>query len=139
MIAFTMMVTLCVGIPVGAQTRHRRVVPPKTQGYFAGYWGSSAVELRGLRVPVVIKTQSQRTILLLADYWATIHGAQLRVVSGMDHIHARHSAHYKGMAIDIQAPTEVLDALAIWFKGWGYRVLWRTRGHWHHVHIEELE
>jgi hypothetical protein len=134
---------IAVSLPVAAesQTRHprRRVPPPPTQGYFESYFGTSTVELHGLRVPVVIKTEAHERILLLASYWAMMMNTQLRVVSAMDHIHARKSAHYAGLAVDFQGARKDLDGLALWFKKWGYRVYWRQRGHWNHVHVEEVQ
>lgn len=121
--------------PASAQRLRHRPLPPPTQGFFVSSFGTSLVELHGLRVPIVISTEAHQRILLLASYWAEMLGASLRVVSAMDHIHARQSAHYSGMAIDFQG--EHLDSLATWFREWGYTVYWKQPGHWKHVHVED--
>lgn len=135
---FGVIMVMAIAIhPAWSQSRtpKRRPIakPPASQGFFMG----SSIELRGLRVPLVIKTPAQRTILLLASYWTALTGAKLRVVSAMDHIHARHSAHYSGLAIDFQG--EKLNALAVFFRLWGYKVYWKVPGHYQHVHVEEVQ
>lgn len=122
--------------PAGAQSHRRRVPPPVSQGYYQTSSGPSSIELRGLRVPVRIETPAHEQILFLAAYWAEMLGAKLRVVSAMDHVHARRSAHYAGLAIDFQG--DHLSSLAEWFRKWGYRVYWRVPGHYKHVHVEEI-
>jgi len=132
---------IAVTLPVAAESRsqrRKRVPPPPTQGYFVSSFGPSSVELHGLRVPVVIRTEAHERILVLASYWAMLMNTQLRVVSAMDHIHARKSAHYRGLAVDFQGSRKDLDGLAKWFRTWGYKVYWRQRGHWRHLHAEEI-
>lgn len=136
--ATVVIVLAILGLRVGpalAATHRRTVKPPVSQGLYVGVLGVSSIELRGLRVPLVIKTQAQQTILLLASMWTQVTGAHLRVVSAMDHIHARHSAHYSGLAIDFQG--EQLNGLAAFFRLWGYKVYWKVPGHYQHVHVEE--
>ncbi len=74
-------------------------------------------------------------ILDLADIWARRTGASVRVVSANDHVHARRSAHYEGLALDLHssAPDELADAM----RRAGYRVLWRVPGHYNHLHVED--
>lgn len=74
-------------------------------------------------------------ILDLADIWARRTGASIRVVSANDHVHARRSAHYEGLALDLHAsaPDELADAM----RRAGYRVLWRVPGHYNHLHVED--
>jgi hypothetical protein len=71
----------------------------------------------------------------LADIWATRTGEAVRLVSANDHIHARGSAHYAGLALDFQSADD--DGLSAMFKLYGYRVLWRVPGHYGHVHVEQ--
>jgi hypothetical protein len=70
----------------------------------------------------------------LADIWATRTGSEVRLVSANDHVHARRSAHYAGLAIDLHSSDP--DGLARMMRSLGYRVLWRVPGHYSHVHIE---
>jgi hypothetical protein len=71
----------------------------------------------------------------LADIWARRTGHDVRLVSANDHSHARQSAHYAGMAIDLHssAPDELAEAMRLL----GFRVLWRVPGHFGHLHIED--
>jgi len=71
----------------------------------------------------------------IADIWATRTGRQVRLVSANDHIHANHSAHYEGLALDLLSSDN--DGLADLFRTIGYRVLWRVPGHFGHVHVQE--
>jgi hypothetical protein len=71
----------------------------------------------------------------LADIWATRTDEAVTLVSANDHIHARRSAHYAGMALDFQSSNP--DGLSTMFKSEGYRVLWRVPGHYGHVHVEQ--
>lgn len=71
----------------------------------------------------------------IADVWATRTGNTVRLVSANDHVHASHSAHYAGLAVDLHSSN--LEALAAVLKRIGYRVLWKVPGHFTHVHVEE--
>ena len=71
----------------------------------------------------------------IADVWATRTGNTVRLVSANDHVHARHSAHYAGLAVDLHGSD--LDSLAAMFRRIGYRVLWKVKGHFTHVHVED--
>jgi hypothetical protein len=71
----------------------------------------------------------------LADIWAARTGEAVRLVSANDHIHARGSAHYAGLALDFQSADD--DGLSAMFKLYGYRVLWRVPGHYGHVHVQQ--
>lgn len=90
--------------------------------------------IRGLRVPVHLSTRDALRIFDLADIWATRTGNTVRLVSANDHVHARGSAHYAGLALDLHASD--LDGLAHTLRSHGYRVLWNVRGHYGHVHVE---
>ena len=70
----------------------------------------------------------------LADIWSRRTGETVRLVSANDHVHNRNSAHYEGLAVDLQssAPT----ALARVLRAAGYAVLWNVPGHFSHVHVE---
>lgn len=65
---------------------------------------------------------------------------------GVHHVHAHHSAHYSGNAIDVNAPGGVVEArsgrwahyfdqVASAARAAGYHVLWRVKGHFNHIHI----
>ncbi len=111
-------------------------IGPTTQGFYQMNAGAmSPLELRGLRVPLDIEPSHGR-MLELAAYWASLSGAYLRVVSAMDHIHGLHSAHYSGDALDFQG--QQLDDFAQWMRGWGFVVLWQVRGHFGHVHVQDI-
>jgi len=71
----------------------------------------------------------------IADVWATRTGNTVRLVSANDHVHARRSAHYAGLAVDLHGSN--LDALAEMFRRIGYKVLWKVKGHFSHVHVED--
>ena len=71
----------------------------------------------------------------LADIWARRTGHEVRLVSANDHVHARQSAHYAGMAIDLHSSAP--DALAEAMRALGFRVLWRVPGHYRHLHVED--
>jgi len=73
----------------------------------------------------------------VADIWARRTGHSVRLVSANDHVHARRSMHYAGMAIDLHSSAP--DALADLMRSVGYRVLWRVAGHFNHVHVEVPE
>lgn len=92
--------------------------------------------IAGLRVPVRIEPS---VIPLLDDItiWATRTNIPVRVVSGNDHRHVRNSSHYIGHALDLQSSR--MDDLARYLQSLGYRVLWRVRGHFNHVHAEVTE
>jgi hypothetical protein len=70
----------------------------------------------------------------VADIWARRTGHTVTLVSANDHVHARRSMHYAGLAIDLHSSAP--DALADLMRGVGYRVLWRVPGHFNHVHVE---
>jgi hypothetical protein len=70
----------------------------------------------------------------VADIWAKRTGHTVRLVSANDHVHARRSMHYAGLAIDLHSSAP--DALAALMRRVGYRVLWRVAGHFNHVHVE---
>jgi hypothetical protein len=65
---------------------------------------------------------------------------------GVHHVHAHHSAHYSGRAIDINVGRGVVearsgyanrfDALAHELRSEGYTVLWRVAGHYNHMHVQ---
>ena len=71
----------------------------------------------------------------LADIWAARTTEAVRLVSANDHIHARGSAHYAGLALDFQSSNP--DGLSSMFRLAGYRVLWKVPGHYGHVHVEQ--
>ena len=70
----------------------------------------------------------------VADIWARRTGHTVRLVSANDHVHARRSMHYAGLAIDMHSSAP--DALADLMRRAGYRVLWRVAGHFGHLHVE---
>lgn len=70
----------------------------------------------------------------LADVWATRTGNDVRLVSANDHVHARRSMHYAGLAIDLHSSAN--DALAEAMRKLGFRVLWNVPGHFGHLHVE---
>ena len=65
---------------------------------------------------------------------------------GVHHVHAHHSAHYSGNAIDINVGAGVYEAhsayahrfdqIAAAARAAGYKVLWRVAGHYDHIHIQ---
>jgi hypothetical protein len=70
----------------------------------------------------------------LVDIWAARTGNTVTLVSANDHVHARRSAHYAGVAVDLHTsdPAGLTAAL----RRLGYRVLWNVPGHHSHVHVE---
>lgn len=66
---------------------------------------------------------------------------------GVHHVHAHHSAHYAGRAIDINVGRGVYEAhsayahkfdnLASELRADGYTVLWRVAGHYNHMHVQK--
>ena len=90
--------------------------------------------IRGIRVPVRITTREALRILDVADVWAARTGHDVRLVSANDHAHSRCSAHYRGLALDFHSSD--LDGLSRVLRAAGFRVLWRVRGHYDHVHAE---
>lgn len=70
----------------------------------------------------------------LADIWAGRTGEQVRLVSANDHIHARKSAHYAGLAVDLHSSAP--DALAALMRRLGYVVFWKVPGHFNHIHVQ---
>lgn len=91
--------------------------------------------IHGLRVPVNLTSRESLRMFNLADIWAARTGAGVVLVSGNDHIHARRSAHYAGLALDFQSSNP--DGLAAMFRLAGYRVLWKVPGHYGHIHVQE--
>jgi hypothetical protein len=85
-------------------------------------------------VPVHLTSRDSLRMFDLADIWAARTGADVRLVSGNDHLHSRGSAHYEGEAVDFHSSD--LDGLAAMLRAAGYRVLWRVPGHYAHVHAE---
>jgi hypothetical protein len=73
----------------------------------------------------------------VADIWATRTGEEVRLVSANDHIHARASAHYSGMAVDLHSSAN--QRLADMLRQLGYFVLWNVPGHFGHVHVEAAD
>jgi hypothetical protein len=65
---------------------------------------------------------------------------------GVHHVHANHSSHYAGRAIDINVGRGVVEAhsgyanrfdqLAAELRSEGYTVLWRVAGHYNHMHVQ---
>ena len=65
---------------------------------------------------------------------------------GVHHVHANHSMHYAGRAIDVNVGRGVVEArsgyahrfdqLAAELRSEGYTVLWRVPGHYDHMHIQ---
>ena len=90
--------------------------------------------IRGLRVPVHLTSRDALRIFDLADIWAARTGQEVRLVSANDHVHSRGSAHYEGLALDFHSSDP--DGLSELFQRVGYRVLWKVRGHYAHVHVE---
>ena len=91
--------------------------------------------VRGLRVPVNLTSRESLRMFNLADIWATRTGQDVRLVSANDHVHSRGSSHYAGLALDFQSSD--LEGLSTVFRLAGYRVLWKVRGHYGHVHVEQ--
>lgn len=68
------------------------------------------------------------------------------VFGGVHHVHAHHSAHYSGRAIDVNVGAGIVeaysryahrfDALAANLRSNGYKVLWRVPGHYNHIHVQ---
>jgi hypothetical protein len=73
----------------------------------------------------------------VAGIWATRTGHSVRLVSANDHKHARRSAHYAGLAVDLHSSAD--RELAEVMRQAGYRVLWNVPGHYGHVHVEAPE
>lgn len=90
--------------------------------------------IHGLREAVRLTSRDALRMFHVADIWATRTNTEVRLVSANDHSHARRSKHYEGLAIDLHASDP--DGLARVMRNMGYRVLWRVRGHYTHVHVE---
>jgi hypothetical protein len=90
--------------------------------------------IRGLRVPVHLTSRDALRMLDLAEIWAARTWQDVRLVSANDHVHSRRSVHYVGLALDFHSSDP--DGLAAAFRRAGYRVLWKVRGHYQHVHVE---
>jgi hypothetical protein len=73
----------------------------------------------------------------VADIWATRTGNSVRLTSANDHVHMRGSAHYEGRALDLLSSDP--DRLAAALRHAGYTVLWKVRGHFGHVHVQEAD
>jgi hypothetical protein len=87
-----------------------------------------------LRERVRLTTRESLQIFDLADIWAARTGNTVRLVSANDHVHARRSAHYAGVAVDLHSSDPA--GLSAALKKLGYRVLWNVPGHHSHVHVE---
>jgi len=87
-------------------------------------------------VPVHLTSRESLRMFDLADIWATRTGNDVRLVSANDHVHTRESAHYAGLALDFHSSDP--DTLSALFRQMGYRVLWKVRGHFGHLHVEHL-
>lgn len=85
-------------------------------------------------MPVHLTSRDALRIFDLADIWAARTGHEVRLVSANDHVHKRRSAHYEGMAVDFHSSDP--DGLSEVLRRAGYRVLWKVRGHFAHVHVE---
>jgi hypothetical protein len=92
--------------------------------------------IRGLRVPVHLTSREALRMFDVADIWAARTGHDVRLVSANDHVHARGSAHYAGLALDFHSSN--LDGLSDVFRRAGYRVLWEVPGHYGHLHVEQV-
>jgi hypothetical protein len=92
--------------------------------------------IRGLRVPVHLTSREALRIFNLADIWAARTGQNVRLVSANDHVHSSGSAHYAGLAVDLQSSDP--DGLSATLRRAGYRVLWKVPGHYAHVHVEHI-
>ena len=90
--------------------------------------------IRGLRVPVHLTSRDALRMFDLAEIWATRTRHDVRLVSANDHAHSRGSAHYAGLALDFHSSDP--DGLSAAFRHAGYRVLWKVRGHYGHVHVQ---
>lgn len=66
---------------------------------------------------------------------------------GVEPVHVKGSAHYRGEAIDINAPGKVVEAqdpvwgkkfdeLAAQLRAAGYKVIWRAPNHYDHLHAQ---
>lgn len=65
---------------------------------------------------------------------------------GVHYVHAHHSAHYSGRAIDVNVGAGIVeahsnyahqfDSLASSMRAQGYKVLWRVPGHYNHIHVQ---
>jgi hypothetical protein len=88
-------------------------------------------------MPVRLTSREALRILDVAEIWAARTGHEVRLVSANDHAHTRQSAHYRGLALDFHSSDP--DGLAAALRRAGYRVLWRVRGHYSHVHVEDRQ
>jgi len=86
-------------------------------------------------MPVQLTSREALRIFDVADIWAARTGNSVRLVSANDHAHTRGSAHYLGLALDFHSSDP--DGLADTFRAAGYHVLWKVRGHFDHVHVED--
>jgi len=86
-------------------------------------------------MPVHLTSRESLRMYALADIWAARTAVAVRLVSANDHVHARGSAHYAGMALDFLSSNP--DALSTMFRLAGYRVLWKVPGHYGHIHVEQ--
>jgi hypothetical protein len=83
---------------------------------------------------VHLTSRDSLRMLDLAEIWAARTRQDVRLVSANDHVHSRGSVHYAGLALDFHSSDP--DGLAAAFRHAGYRVLWKVRGHFQHVHVE---
>ena len=86
-------------------------------------------------MPVHLTSREALRIFDVADIWATRTGQHVTVVSANDHVHSPRSAHYAGIALDLQSSDP--SGLAAALRAAGYRVLWNVPGHYGHVHAQE--
>ena len=93
--------------------------------------------ISGLRVPVHLTSREALRMFDIADIWAARTRNHVRLVSANDHVHTRDSAHYDGLALDFHSSDP--DALSALFREMGYHVLWKVRGHFGHLHVEQLD
>ena len=84
-----------------------------------------------------------------AAAYGAAQGAKITEFKGHSRVgqHAAHSKHYTGEAFDLNmAPgfgeindpkiAAKMDALAEYYRAQGFKVLWRTAGHFNHMHVE---
>jgi hypothetical protein len=85
-------------------------------------------------MPVHLTSREALRIFDVADIWAARTGEGVRLVSANDHVHGANSAHYMGVALDLQSSDP--SGLAAALRTAGYRVLWNVPGHYGHVHAQ---
>ena len=93
--------------------------------------------IRGLRESVRLTSRETLRMFDLVDIWAARTDNEVTLVSANDHVHARGSAHYAGVALDLHSSDAA--GLSAALRQAGFRVLWNVPGHWAHVHVELLQ